>query len=341
MNSFFNIIESQENCCLLLYGEIGEWADTKAGDIVRELLAAEAAGKKIDVRINSVGGDVYAGIAIFNALRNSKAEITIYIDCIAASIASVIASCGKPVKICSNGRMMIHRVRGGAYGTAEEIERRLVELRGLEDLLCDIYAARAGQTSEEIRTTYFDGADHWLRACEAKALGFVDEIYDDPNPLPAEVLTADATNACAAFTNRYYKLLQNQNTMIEQLKTRPAFAACATDEDVLRRITELETAAAEAETLRTENQAYHQREQAAQNAGYDAEVDTAATEERIHANEVTHFKALMRQDHENTRAVIASRKPKKRIVNQLGGDGGSSGSVWDARMQEIETKNKR
>ena len=54
---------------------------------------------KVDVRINSNGGEVYSGIAIFNALKNSKADITIYVDGIAASMASVIALCGKPVQM--------------------------------------------------------------------------------------------------------------------------------------------------------------------------------------------------------------------------------------------------
>lgn len=350
MERFFNIIDSQQSCCLLLYGEIGDWGDTRAADIVRELLDAEARNRKIDVRINSVGGDVYAGIAIFNALRNSKADITIYIDCIAASMASVIASCGKPVKICSNGRMMIHRIHGGAYGDAEEIERRLAELRGLEGLLCDIYAARTGQTAEQVRTTYFDGQDHWLTAQEAKVLGFADEIYDDPNPLPAELLSADAAKACTAFTNRYYNSLQTITNMniLEKVKTRPAFANCADEETFLNRLTELETAAGQTATLRSENKtlkeqndAYRQRETEARTAAIVAEVGAAVEQQRIRENERENFVALMQLDPENTRAIIAARKPKTRIVNRLDGDGDSASGAWEARMQEIETKNKR
>lgn len=67
------MIPGEDACCILLYGDIGEYSDVTAAAIVRELMEVEASGKRIDVRINSNGGDVYTGIAIFNALRGSKA----------------------------------------------------------------------------------------------------------------------------------------------------------------------------------------------------------------------------------------------------------------------------
>ena len=81
MKKFFNIIPGKDACCILLYGDIGDYDDNvRSGDIARELLEAEALSGRIDVRINSNGGEVYAGIAIFNALKNSKADITIYVE---------------------------------------------------------------------------------------------------------------------------------------------------------------------------------------------------------------------------------------------------------------------
>ena len=109
---FFNMIASKDGtACILLYGAIGSWddADVRSGDIVRELMEIEGSYNKIDVRINSMGGEVYAGIAIFNAIRNTAADITIYVDGIAASMASAIASCGKPVYMSRYARLMISR----------------------------------------------------------------------------------------------------------------------------------------------------------------------------------------------------------------------------------------
>ena len=91
MKKFFNMIPGEDVACILLYGDIGDYDKVRSGDVVRELLEMEAQYKKIDVRINSNGGDVYSGIAIFNAFKNTKADITIYIDGITASIASGIA----------------------------------------------------------------------------------------------------------------------------------------------------------------------------------------------------------------------------------------------------------
>ena len=116
MRHFFNIIPGDDTCCILLYGDIGDsYGTVSSGQIARELLAAEAAYKSIDVRINSNGGEVYTGIAIFNALRNSKADIRIFVDGIAASMASVIALCGKPVQMSKYARLMLHSVSGGCY----------------------------------------------------------------------------------------------------------------------------------------------------------------------------------------------------------------------------------
>ena len=115
-------------------------AMSRAAAIVRELMEAEASGKRIDVRINSNGGDVYTGIAIFNALRGSKADIHIYVDGIAASMASVIALCGKPVEMSKYARLMLHSVSGGCYGNKTELRRCLEEVEALENTLCEMYA---------------------------------------------------------------------------------------------------------------------------------------------------------------------------------------------------------
>ena len=176
MNNFFNIIPGNGWCCLLLYGEIG--GEVRSGDVMRELLEAERTYGRIDVRINSVGGEVYTGIAIFNALRQSKADIHIYIDGIAASMASAIALCGKPVEMSRYARLMIHTVRGGCWGTKKDMADCIQQLDALEGTLCSMYAEKLGRSEEEIRTQYFDGEDHWLSAQEALSQGFIDGIYD-------------------------------------------------------------------------------------------------------------------------------------------------------------------
>ncbi len=98
MSRFFNITTSDDGIStIFLYGDIGDYTEVQSGRIAQELMEAERVSRRIHIRINSNGGEVYSGIAIFNALRQSKADIRIYVDGIAASMASVIALCGKPV----------------------------------------------------------------------------------------------------------------------------------------------------------------------------------------------------------------------------------------------------
>ena len=240
MKKFFNIIPGEDACCILLYGDIGDYdGNVRSGDIARELLEAEALSGRIDVRINSNGGEVYAGIAIFNALKNSKADITIYVDGIAASMASVIALCGKPVQMSRYARLMLHSVQGGCYGNKEEMRGCIREIESLEDTLCEMYAARMGKDKEEIRSLYFDGKDHWLRADEALALGLIDGIYDAA-PLPED---STPEQVFQIFNNRLHKPQNKSNMNLDELKKRPRFKNCVTDDDFLREVGLLETEA--------------------------------------------------------------------------------------------------
>ena len=77
---FSNIIKGDGKSIIMLYGEVGEGRSVDSNRVVSELFALENQGCKIEVRINSQGGDVFSGMAIYNALRNSKGDITIFID---------------------------------------------------------------------------------------------------------------------------------------------------------------------------------------------------------------------------------------------------------------------
>nr|DAW35248.1 MAG TPA: Putative ATP dependent Clp protease [Caudoviricetes sp.] len=352
MERIFNIIPGPQadTCCILLYGEIGDYADVTASDIVSKLMAAEQTYRKIDVRINSVGGEVFTGIAIFNALRQSKADITIYIDCIAASTASFIAGCGRPVKMGRFAQLMLHRPTSYARGDAKKLAASAAQLEQIESILCQIYAERTGRTVEDIRTTYMDGADHWLTADEALALGFVDEIFDDPS---AEAITDSLTpqQRCDRYTARYLGSIVSLNTekqMFEKIKGMPTFSDCADEAAAVARVADIaakakerDALAKEIEVLRNKISEYEEKERSAQEAAYDAEVDAALKEERISATEADSFKALMRKDPENTRALLSSRKPKRRatsVIDTTGDEPKTDKDYLAEREAEVRAK---
>ena len=313
MRKFFNIIPGKDACCILLYGDIGDYDDVRSGDIARELLEAEAQSGRIDVRINSNGGEIYAGIAIFNALRNSKADITIYVDGIAASMACVIALCGKPVQMSRYARLMLHSVQGSCYGNKDEMLGCIREIESLEDTLCEMYAARMGRDKDEIRSLYFDGKDHWLRADEALALGLIDGIYD-ADPVP-EDSTPD--EVFQIFNNRLHKPQNENNMNLDELKKRPRFKNCVTDDDFLREVGLLETEAGKVPGL-----------------------DDAENDGRIDATTRPIYENLLSKDRENGEKALEKLSPKRKVMTDLHLNPDKE-SPWNKRMREIKDKLNR
>ncbi len=332
------MIPGKDGCCILLYGDIGDYDEVRSGDIARELLEAESAYRKIDVRINSNGGDVYTGIAIFNALKNSKADITIYVDGIAASMASVIALCGKPVQMSRYARLMLHSVSGSCYGNKDELRRCLSEIESLEDTLCEMYAGRLGKTAEEIKTAYFDGRDHWLRADEALSLGLIDGIYD-ADPVPED---STPEQVFQIFNNRL-KEPQNDNHMnLDELKKRPRFKNCTTDEDFLREIGLLETEAGkipglntEVDRLNGELKAFRDKAEAQAEKERKELLDTAENDGRINATTRPVYENILKEHPEDGKKILATLAPKRKVMSDLHVTPADE-SPWNKRMREIK-----
>lgn len=338
------MIPGTDACCILLYGDIGEYGDgVRSGDIARELLEAEALTGKVDVRINSNGGEVYSGIAIFNALKNSKADITIYVDGIAASMASVIALCGKPVQMSRYARLMLHSVQGGCYGNKDEMKDCIREIEALEDTLCEMYATRMGKAKDEIRAMYFDGRDHWLRADEALALGLIDGIYD-ADPVPED---STPEQVFQIFNNRLQQP-QNENDMnLDELKKRPRFTNCATDDDFLREIGLLETEAgkvpslnAEVDLLKGELKVFQDKAEADDAAARKQLLDAAEKDGRIDAATRPIYENLLAKDRENSEKALEKLSPKRRVMTDVRTEPDNEGP-WNKRMREIQEKLNR
>ena len=155
-SNFFNIIPGNGTVAILLYGEVGNGQSVDSGRVVSELLALQSQYDKIDVRINSNGGDVFSGIAIYNALRTSTADINIYVDGVAASIAAIIALCGKPLYMSPYAKLMLHSVSGGTCGNASDLRRMATVMEELERNLAGMIAARCGMSTEDVSAKFFD-----------------------------------------------------------------------------------------------------------------------------------------------------------------------------------------
>lgn len=163
---------------LLLYGIIGEWWDgLDALSIVNQLNALP--GNEIIVRIQSPGGNVTEGLAMFNSLKQSSKKVIVYIDGIAASMASAIAMAGNEIIIPSNALFMLHKPSAMVGGNANELRDYANDLDVFEGSLIQIYADRTGKSKDEIQALLADGKDHYFRGQDAIDYGLADKLADD------------------------------------------------------------------------------------------------------------------------------------------------------------------
>lgn len=184
-----NFVDQPDTAAIYIYDEIGYWG-TSAQDFVRDLQQLKVAN--LDVHINSPGGDVFDGVAIYNALRTHQATVTVHIDALAASAASFIAMAGNKVIIARNAQMMIHDASGVAIGDAA-IMREMAELLDkCSDNIADIYTQKAGGTVKAWRSAMT--TETWYSADEALTAGLVDEIDGADAPQMEPVAPAAAAN---------------------------------------------------------------------------------------------------------------------------------------------------
>lgn len=172
-------IENKANtstASIYIYDEIGYWGVT-ANDFVRDLNALDSSVKSIDVHLNSPGGEVYDGIAIYTALKNHPANVTTIVDGLAASAASFIAQAGKKRIACKNSTMMIHEASGLCIGNSVDMRDLADKLDKMSDNIASIYAERAGGSTTFWREAM--RAESWYSAEEAKSAGLVDELDDE------------------------------------------------------------------------------------------------------------------------------------------------------------------
>ena len=158
-----------------IYDEIGYWGIT-AKSFSKDLKALGNNLKQNNLHIHSPGGDVFDGIAIYNLLKNHPANVTVYIDGLAASMASVIAMAGNEVIMPENAMMMIHKPWGIQGGDAEDMRKYADLLDKVENTLIPAYANKTGKTPEELAEML--SAETWLNGKECVEQGFADKLAE-------------------------------------------------------------------------------------------------------------------------------------------------------------------
>lgn len=168
------VVRNATGAELWLYDEIGFWG-VSASDVATAL--AGLTGQRVTVRVNSPGGEVFDGIAIYNLIRGHVGGTDVVVDGLAASAASFIAMAGDTVTMAPHSRMMIHDAIGVCFGNAADMRDTAVLLDDLSQNIADIYAARAGEAGGDAAAFRKRmKAETWLGPQEALDLGLVDAI---------------------------------------------------------------------------------------------------------------------------------------------------------------------
>ena len=162
---------------IYIYGDIYDsWWDDESNSAIslKDKLLSLGDISEINLHINSLGGDVFEGIAMFNLLKQHKANVKVYIDGVAASIASVIAMAGDTIYMPKNSMMMIHNCWTGAVGNSKEFRKIADDLDKIMEASIESYMSKINITKEKLKELLDN--ESWLTAQECYDMGFADEL---------------------------------------------------------------------------------------------------------------------------------------------------------------------
>jgi len=222
------------NAEIMIYDEIGAWG------ISAKQFAADLKGlgtvRNIDLRINSPGGSVFDGMAIYNLIKQHEAQVTVYVDGLAASMASVIAMAGDIVVAPANSLMMVHNPWTLAIGDAKELRDNADLLDKIRTAMVSAYTSKTGLGEEEIILLMDE--ETWLTGEEAVEKGFADVLEGSVDMAACiNKITSDfpTLSAVADFTRKQEGIMPNANQAtsqvdIENAKAEAVKAAMAAEE---------------------------------------------------------------------------------------------------------------
>ena len=170
--------------------------DHVANLVVAQMLFLQMEDPKRDINIyiNSPGGSVTAGLAIYDTMQYVTCDVATYCVGVAASMGAILLTAGTKGKryALPNSDIMIHQVSGGAQGTASDVERTVEYMFKLKKRLISILAHHTGKTDEQIQAD--SDRDYWITAQQAKDYGLVDEVVKSRKDVVADPLPATAEN---------------------------------------------------------------------------------------------------------------------------------------------------
>lgn len=222
MNKFWNFTEDESGRVLHLNGTIASesWVDD---DVTPQIFRSElmSGNGPLTLWINSPGGDVFAAAQIYNMLMDYKDDVTVNIDGIAASAASVIAMAGTTVNMSPVAMMMIHNPMTVAIGDSKEMQKAIAMLSEVKESILNAYEIKTNLS--RVQLAHLMDAESWFNAKKAVELGFADSILYDPVSHEGGVVESMMFSRAAVANQLLLKLSDQKDqskTPVSQLEKR-------------------------------------------------------------------------------------------------------------------------
>lgn len=313
---------------IIIDGYIGDDEKVDAGAMVAEIGKLKAKGvKQALMRINSGGGDMISGFAIYDAMQESGIEFIGHVIGMAGSMATVLMMGCKTIKMSSNAMLMFHQAQAGMYGTADQL-RNMADLTDkLQLKALNVYKARTGLDEEIIKSWLVTGKDTWMTAQEALANKIIDEIVEPVKGFQATRMTSESE----AWSRVYSKLdFKPQYTMNKEILKLVGLPEDATQEQYDAKVTELAQAKAQADAARlaAEQQLAQERE-----AKANALVENALKAGKVKPEAKAEMLTLAKANYEAAEKVIANMNVRQLPGSYVAPGAGPQGSNPEDRSK--------
>lgn len=312
---------------IYMYGVIGSGLDIDANVVVAEIENLRKKGcRNFRFYVNSEGGEVIQGSALFNYLDRTDIEVEWVVDGVAASMMAMLISNPKhKVKAAKYASFMYHRVQGSCYGNSDEVRNLAAMIDTFEKSLVDMMASRMKVDAASVKKEFFtDGLDHWMNAEEAMRRGLVDEIISGKNiTSPKELLSSkDVFNF---YNKQLINYKQNQKSMItnkaEIGKLLNIAEAEVNDDSVMTAVKNVLKSNSELQnqlkTVKAENASLKNQIGELNNAKVKSLIDKAIAEKKFGEDERDSYTRLANTDFELAEKMIGKMKGVERIVDRL------------------------
>ena len=314
--------KTRESFEMYLYGIIGRDMDIDTNVLIATIEAKRKEGvRSFTFYVNSDGGEVAQGAALFNYLDRTDVDITWVVDGIAASMMAVLITNPKHrVKAARHAKFMYHRVSGYVYGNSDETRAAADMMDSFEKTLIEMTASRIGKSAEETRSLYFDGVDHWLSAEEAVKAGLCDEIVNTSLNIKELENITDARSAYNFYNNQIINLKQ-QKMDEKAFATALNISESSTEEEMLNSVRNVVNERAslrqqlqeeKAKVTNLENRLHEFEQSKVKNL-----IDSAVADKRIGEDDREAYTKLAEQDYENTEKILNKMKPVTRVKDSL------------------------